>query len=275
MTLTLYSPAPAAIRMHALNEILGERLSRAGIINKVVAVALPDAVNDVCNFDGLTRAMHLPIMTSVDLLPAINKTGPDWHSYNRANGDLRLLASLYDVGFGITVFDPAIRTPQDLRGRDIYCPPRPSSVRLMTEALLFDGWGLEGEVHLIECRPPDLAPLIANGTLAATSWNLVTLERDTTASLIPGNSRFLPVGGLALEKMNEAMAAPLGSCLVDDTPVIAFRQGICVWDETPHDLCEKILDVVTLSGAPFFNNPVDQKAWPGLSSQHLHPILLD
>jgi len=274
MTLTIYSPAPAGIRMHALNEVLGKRLSGAGIANKVVAVALPDAVNGVCGLDAPARALHVPIMTSVDLLPAIARTGPVWHSYTRANGDLRLLASLYDVGFGITVFDPGIRTFEDLRGRAVHCPPRPSSVRLMTEALLFDGWGLAGEVQLVDCRPPDLVPLIADGTLAATSWNLVTLERGTTTFLIPGKSRFLPVSAPALEKMNEAMAAPLGSCLVDDTPVIAFRQGLCVWDETPHDLCEAILDVVTRGGAPFFDDPADQRAWPGLSGQHVHPLLL-
>jgi hypothetical protein len=274
MTLTLYSPAPATIRMHALNQVLGERLAGAGISNEVVAVALPDAVNNICDLAAPERALHLPIMTSVDLLPAIRKTGPQWHAYNRANADLRLLASLYDVGFGISVFDPVICTPEDLRGRAVYCPPRPSSVRLMTEALLFDGWGLEGQVELVDCRPPDLVPLIADGTLAATSWNLVTLERGTTTSLIPAKLRFLPVDGPVLDRMNAAMAAPLGSCLVDGTPVIAFRQGICVWDETPDDMCRDILDAITQGGAPFFDDPADQKAWPGLSDRHRHPVLL-
>jgi len=271
MTLTLYSPAPASIRMHALNEVLGRRLSAAGIVSKVNAVALPQAVNDICDLEVSKRAMHLPIMTAVDLLPAIRQTGPQWHSYTRANHDLRLLASLYDVGFGISVFDPALQSPQDLKGRAVYCPPRPSSVRLLTEALLFDGWGLEGEVELIDSRPPDLAPLIADGTLVATSWNLVTLEGDVTTPLIPAQSRFLPIDDPTLEKMNAAMAAPLGDCFVDDTRLIAFRQGICVWDETPHDLCRKILGVLAGGGMPFFDDPARQTDWPGLARKHLHP----
>ncbi len=274
MTLTLYSPAPATIRMHALNEVLGKRLLAAGIVNTVEAVALPEAVNDICHLEASERAMRLPIMTAVDLLPAIRQTGPQWHSYTRANDDLRLLASLYDVGFGISVFDPAIQSPQDLKGRAVHCPPRPSSVRLLTEALLFDGWGLKGEVDLIDSRPPDLAPLIADGTLAATSWNLVTLEGDVTTPLIPAGSRFLPIDDATLEKMNAAMAAPLGSCRVDDTPVIAFRQGICAWDETPHGLCRKILDVLAEGETPFFDDPARQADWPGLATEHLHPSRL-
>lgn len=274
MTLTLYSPAPATIRMHALNEILSERLSAAGIPNTLVAVALPDAVNGICDLAAKDRALHMPIMTSVDLLPAIQRTGPDWHSYTRANSDLRLLASLYDVGFGISVFDPAIRSPKDLRGREVYCPPRPSSVRLMTEALLFDGWSLKGEVELIDSLPPDLGPSIKEGTLAATSWNLVTLEGDAKTPLIPAKSRFLPVDEVTMENMNTAMAAPLGRCFLEGIPLIAFRQGICAWDETPHDLCEKILHVLAEGGAPFFDDAAIQRNWPGLPDQHLHPIHL-
>ncbi len=272
MTITIYSPAPATIRMHALNQILGERLLKAGIANEVVAVALPDAVNQICDMEPKQRALHLPIMTSVDLLPAIRRTGPDWHAYTRANSDLRLLASLYDVGFGICVFDPAIQTPDDLRGKAVYCPPRPSSVRLMTEALLFDGWGLKGEVELINSRPPDLAPMIVTGKLAATSWNLVTLEGVESTPLIPAVSRFLPVDGATLERMNAAMAALLGRCQVDGTSVIAFSQGLCVWEETPHDLCQSILDVLGEGAGPFFDDPARQKKWPGLAKDHLHPI---
>lgn len=276
MKLTLYSPAPPITRLHELNVMFGKRLAEAGIDNEVVAVPLPDSINRLCDLPGEERALRLPIVTIADLVPAIEQTGPDWHAYSRPCPDLKLVASLYDVALGISITSALIDGPKDLAGQRVFAPARPSSVRLLTEALLSDGWGLEGEVELVDSTPLDIGPAIGRGALKATSWNITTLENDgsTTPNVRLGNERFLPVDQETFARLNERLHFKIGSCDLAGTPLLAFRQGIAVWDDTPAQIAETILGILTGGDAgPFFCDAGDLAEWPGLPDENRHPAL--
>lgn len=274
--LTLYSPAPPFTRLHALNVEFGDLLAKAGLDTEVIPVALPDSINHISALPADERAWRLPIVTIADLVPAIRCSGPDWHAYARACPDLKLLASLYDVAFGVTVRDGVIERPEDLSGHGIYCPPRPSSVRLLSEALVETGWGLAGKASFVDAMPTDLGPAVGRGQLKATSWNITTLEGATTT---PNNRlmnmHFLPVDAETLDRLNRTLHFEIGRCEVDGVPLLAFRQGIAVWEETPADVAETILQALSSRNeGPFFSTSEALAAWPGLPDQNRHTALL-
>ncbi|WP_180897909.1 TAXI family TRAP transporter solute-binding subunit [Martelella soudanensis] len=276
MKLTLYSPAPPMTRLHELNLAFGALLAEAGFENEVVALALPDAINRPAAMSAEERRFRLPIVTVADFLPAINATGPDWHGYDRPCPDLKLAASLYDVAFGITAASALIEWPEDLAGKRIFAPPRPSSVRLLTELLVEKGYGLSASAELFDSTPLDIGPAIGRGALKATSWNITTLENGKAEPMLRiMNARFLAVDEEARGRINDGLHFEIGGCSVSGVPLLAFRQGIAVWDDTPDDIAAAIVDV--LSGqneGPFFSKYEDLSAWPGLRDEHRHRALL-
>lgn len=276
MKLTILSPAPPVTRLHEINVAFGDLLATSGLDVEVIPLALPDSINLSRDLPDRERALRLPIVTVADLLPAIEHTGPHWHAYARPSPDLKLVASLYDVAFGISVTSAAIETPGDLAAQAVYAPPRPSSVRLMTEALLEAGWDLGGKVGIVDSTPLDLGPAIGRGALKATSWNITTLEGGTTTpNLRLRGGRFLPVDDDTLARLNAGLHFRLDTCDLDGTQLLAFRQGIAVWDDTPPDVAAAILDVLTgRAGGPFFSQPADLAGWPGLDDTHRHPALM-
>lgn len=273
--LTIYSPAPASTRLHELNEEFGALLQAAGLDNEVIAVALPDSINYISGLPEGTRGFHLPIVTIADLVPAIEQTGPDWHAFNRPCPDLKLLAALYDVAFGVTAVGPLVKSPEHLKGRTVYAPFRPSSVRLLTEELVNIGWELEGEVEIEDSTPLDLGPAVGRGALKATSWNITTLEDDQNVPLTRlRNARFLPVEDETVERLNDKLHFQLGTCTLGDDQLIAFRQGIAVWDDTPDEIARKILNVLSSRNqGPFFTDIDTIAHWPGLDDAHRHSAL--
>jgi hypothetical protein len=97
----IYSPAPATTMLHESNRNI------ARIINaSIVAMPLPDSINAIGRLPETAKRLHLPIVTTVDFLPARDRTGPAWHAYERGNKDLKLVCALYDVAFGIMAFEP-------------------------------------------------------------------------------------------------------------------------------------------------------------------------
>lgn len=237
--LTIYSPAPAATPLHELNRRLFAPHA------SIVAMPLPDSINAITQ-----KRHHLPIVTTVDFLPARDRTGPSWHAYDRANKDLKLVCALYDVAFGIMAFAPG-----DLKGRKIGVPPRPSSVRVLTEALLRDGWGILDDVELVDLRPHEVEP----GRVHATSWNLLP---EGTAPLLPYlKGRWLDVGEDAIAAINEANAFKIDGVPAGGTTLLSFKQGLAAWDSTEESVVVSVLQRL----------PQATLDWPALSEAHVHP----
>lgn len=273
--LTLYSPAPPDNPMHALNRKLGTSL--AAVLPKqpeVVAMALPQSIHHLAPLPSAVRGWHWPIMTSADFLPARAGTGPEWHAYPRACPDLTFVSALYEVGFGISRWDAAIRTPADLAGKRIAVPPRPSAVRLLAEALLHDGWGLAGQVELIDMPPGQVAGAARAGAIDATAWNLMVPGGPgmLDAALPPG-ARFLPVDAGALERIHAVHDFRLRTVDVGGQPLLSFAQALAAWEESDAATIRAVLGHLArgIGIAGFPQSPAAMRDWPALEPEAIHP----
>ncbi|MCW3838122.1 hypothetical protein ACFQ1E_18520 [Sphingomonas canadensis] len=274
--LVIYSPAPAGNPMHALNLRFGEALApRLGGPLAVEALALPQSINATLMLPAAERRRRWPIVTSVDFAPARAGAGPDWHGYPRPSPGLTYVARLYDVGFGIAGLAGGPATPDELRGRRIAVPARPSAVRLLSEVLLRDGWGMLGEVELVEMAPSAVVPALLAGEVAATSWNLVVPGEGGAAPILPSGAwRYLPITDEARMRINAAnpfaLAASPGP---EGVPLLSFAQALAAWEDSDARAVVAALDLIAARPAiPGFPAGVEEMLnWPGLRSEAIHP----
>lgn len=295
--LTIYSPAPPQIMLHAHNAEMGQLLEACEAFGTVTTppVALPDSINRINALPADQRPYHLPIVTTLDFETARHATAPDWHGYERANEDLVFVASLYDVAFGVLVFDPAIQSPADLAGKRIAVPPRPSSVRWLSEALLDDGWGILDEVELVDMLPPDLPAAIAEGRIDATSWNIMSETREGFLPLIPPlmdqkGAHWLNVDVETAAAINAASPFTTESVSVaagrirsasagptEDVSLLSFRQSLAAWADTPDAVVTEILTCLS-AASPAYGSAggfhKDWMKWPALTEDAVHPAAL-
>lgn len=282
--LVLYSPAPPSILLHEQNEMLGAQLGACGLPNTVVPVALPESVNRISEMSAEVRAYHLPIVTTLDFLPAVNGTGPDWHHYEKANNKLRFVAALYEVAFGVLVFDESIRSPEHLIGKRIAAPPRPSAVRWYTETLLRDGWGIIDDVEIVDMRPEDLPRAVAEKAVDATTWILLSETQHGYEPLLPPlfelpSVSYIGMTATVAERINDVNDFKIGLVTVTDVHpansdavievanLLSFRQALAAWDETPPHIVQEILQCISTE-----NRSIAE--WPQLRRANIHPAAL-
>ncbi len=285
--LKIFSPSPPSVMLHQLNLTLGQKLNDCGIQNTVIPLALPDSINQFSSGDSEKKKTELPIVTTIDFFPAVHRKGPSWHSYAKPNTDLKFVASLYDVAFGVLAFDKSIKNPEDLKGKRIGAPPRPSAVRVFTEALLRDGWGILDDVEIVDIYPPALIGAVTRGEIQATTWNLVTQSANGVSAVVPDlleleNGAWLEADEEAVRAMNEASAFEvdityLQSDAEAQTALFSFRQALAAWEATPDETITNILSCMT-DGNPISGDlysDIDELAkWPGLDAMQVHRAAL-
>jgi hypothetical protein len=289
MRVVIYSPAPVATPLHKANAELTSALNASHSLSaEIVAVPLPDSINAINALAPEEKSRHLPIVTTVDFLPAIHRRGPDWHAYDRANTDLKMAAALYDVAFGVLAISRQVSSAEHLRGKKIGVPARPSSVRILTEALLRDGWGILDEVELVDLPPPAVAQALSSGSVDATTWNLLTFGPRWIVPAIPGllriqGSHWIDVDDQVVARMNAAnpfktspsrvqaarIAEP-GSARAPDATLLSFKQGLAVWSATPDNIVNSILESLTMRGDEY-PSPRDMADWPFATADLIHP----
>lgn len=292
--LTVYSPAPPSNMLHILNLELVDVADQCASVPQlsVIPVALPNSINDINQKPDAERQYHLPIVTAVDFLTARDKTGPEWHAYDRANKDLKLVAKLYDIGFAMLAFDPSLSSPADLKGKRIGVPPRPSSIRVLSEALLRDGWGILDDVELVDLTPPQVAEALASGRIDATTWNLVRHEGEGYATLMPNlldhpSARWIGVDEKAVAAMNEKNPFVLSLSVMgpgksgeagQGVSMLSFAQALTAWDKTDGTVIKALLGCILKQGNHNKGLNTDVKsmlAWPGLTPDLIHPAALE
>lgn len=277
----IYSPAPPRGPLHVLNRNVVETLAEGGLGFPVTMISkpLPDSVNGIADLEPEERKLHLPIMTAVDFGIACNGGSPSTHAYQRANHDLKFVARLYDVGFGVQVPERALASPDALKGKRIGVPGRPSAVRLLTEILLGDGWGILDDVDLVEIAPQNAAESLCRGELDALSWNLVIPTGTGHEPMLPLEGFYLPVDDKTLYRINEAgrFTFERAQLLSGQPPLISFAQALAAWDETAPDDVRAMLTCLSEAGATKPGLPVslaDMRHWPELQEADMHPAAL-
>ena len=276
----ILSPAPEATPLHALNgDLVAAMRARPELAGTTLrAVALPQSINELDPLLAAERARQLPIVTAPDWPLARAGTGPDWHGYPKARPDLMFVSALYEVGFGIQALTPGIAKPADLIGRRIAAPPRPSAVRMLTEALVRDGWGLEAQVTIVDAQPPQVGALLRDGQVDATSWNLILPTPTGPAAMIgplavTPQRPMLPVSAPELARLNAANPFALTPVRLGGVEALSFRQGLAAWRDSDSvrlaALLRAIRDNPGRPGLP--GSLVAMQDWP-LKSGEMHPV---
>lgn len=280
--MTIHSSSGPPISLWAMNEEIGRELAACGVGDavEVLPSALPQSINEVGAWPE--RSSHFPMVTPVDFAPAVTGDGPtDWHEYPQPHPDLKFIASLYEVGFGVLVFDDAIQSVEDLRGKRIAVARRPSSLRVLAEALLRDGWGILDEVTLVDLPPHGVAQAVADGRVDATTWSLMIEE---PGGYRPLDSVVLKLGDwLAVEaedvaRMNAQNSFTTGLVQIESTAgesvhLVSFDQGLAGWSSSADVQVEAILDCLSALGERD-GRMTALSHWPGLNAEMLHPAAL-
>lgn len=294
--LTIYSPAPPAIMLHEHNVELGDVLNACHVPSSVIAMALPQSVNHIGEMDAAEKPYHLPIVTTIDFLPAVKQAGPAWHAYDKANPDLKFVASLYDVVFGVLAFDESIRSPDDLKGRKIGAPPQPSAVRVYTEALLRDGWGILDDVEIVDILPPDLPAAVAEGRIDATTWSLLSETADGYRPMMPPllsiqGAHWIETGAAVAAAINASNEFQIAPSVLDQSAIVgaggegggavsllSFKQALAAWEATPKQTVQALLSCIEKEAENSVSLPRDvnhMADWPGLTLDDLHAVARD
>ena len=223
------------------------------------------------------RRRTLPIVTTADFALARSGAGPEWHRYARRNSNLLFVSALYDVGFGLQVIDPAIRHPVDLAGRRIAAPPRPSTVRMMAEALVSAGWNL-AQPAFVDASPAQGLAMLVEGKVDALAWNLILPGANGFAPMLgaPADARYLPIEPDIIAHVNGRHGFALGRFVHDGFPtLISFAQALAAWRDTPPPIIGTILASIERHGRDYAGLPDDARkmlAWPHLKPKELHPV---
>lgn len=274
----IYSPAPVGTLLDMLNRHLLEAMRREGMDAWAMEpVALPKSINQAAGMDRQARRWAVPIVTTADFALARAGGGPDWHGYTRPNIDLLFVSVLYDVGFGLQVLDRTISRPRDLSGRAIGVPPRPSAVRMMTEALLFAGWGID-DVRFVDCSPAQGRDLLARREIDALAWNLIIPgPSGSFAPMLdmPEGSHFLPIDPAVVDRMNAHSGMELGAFSQPGFPsLVSFAQALAAWRDTPVPVVARMARAIAEHGRELAGLPDARSAmfaWPRLTDSALHP----
>jgi hypothetical protein len=143
------------------------------------------------------------------------------------------------------------------KGPRIGVPPRPSSVRVLTEALLRDGYGILDEVELVDLRPDEVTP----DRVDATSWNLLL---HGSVPLLPNlRGHWLPVDEGAVAAINRRNPFKLDR--IPALNLLSFKQGLAAWNGTEDSVVTSLLQRL----------PEATLDWPALSSDHRHRAAVD
>ena len=271
MHLELYSPAPGHSEIHRYNVAVADLItgSDAAMTASATSLALPDSINRLSEVAPESKAVQLILVNHFDFLCAVEQKGPDWHSYDRANTDLKFVANLFGGGIGFLTADPTIKSPTELIGKRIAVLPRPSAVRAIAEIVLRDGWGILDRVELLDGGP-------ASGSEASASGNsdvrvVTTIEAKKGYKLVAPlpegtnpSMNWIDIDQPAINRMTAASGVtfdrhvhpPLKDCVIQpsdqgarpESGLVRFDKGLSAWEGTAPDVVAELLGLLVAEG---------------------------
>ncbi|MBW1802405.1 MAG: ABC transporter substrate-binding protein [Deltaproteobacteria bacterium] len=260
------------------------------------AVPAPDHIKKIDQLPSDLKKHSLPIVPSTDFIPARLGKGPEWHGYPRAHENLRFVACTGVVAFGAATYDPDIREPTDLIGKKIGVTPRPSSLRIMVEGILRDGWGIGEQVELVDVAPPRVKEMLLKGDIDATFWVQVWEVLDGFQCLDIGviearDTHWVSISLEDIERINQnnswkthRILVPGGSATGPklappvDVGMAGFSTAICAWDCTEEEVVYELIRFLDekselwsdhTNGCPM--SLARMSRFPGLSDDMVHP----
>ncbi len=170
--LEFFSPAPMGSLSYIMDTAPVQLLNRfhKRITASGRAIPAPDHLHMIDKLPQELKKYSLPVVPSTDFLPAIMGKGPEWHCYQREFTDLKFVATISISAFALATYDPEIKTPQHLIGKTLGIRPRPSSLRVLKDAILRDAWNIDEKVVYKDCFRPHAKNGLLNGDFDATFW---------------------------------------------------------------------------------------------------------
>ncbi|MBW1888570.1 MAG: ABC transporter substrate-binding protein [Deltaproteobacteria bacterium] len=262
------------------------------------AIAAPDHIHNIDRLPPELKKYSLPIVPNTDFLPARQGKGPEWHKYQRKFTELKFVATTGLSAFGIATYDKEIVSPEHLAGKKIGAAPRPSSLRVLKEAILRDAWGIEDKVILKDYSPHQTKDGLLSGDIDATFWVQNHLVVDGFECLTPQvldtkDTHWVNLSVDNIGRINKnnswklhRVQVPSGSIRASgpkldppfDVGMAGFCTAICAWDSTEDTVVYelvKFLDTNAHLWPEYTNNsPLSlsrMARWPGLNEDMVHP----
>ncbi|OPX41816.1 MAG: hypothetical protein B1H13_00140 [Desulfobacteraceae bacterium 4484_190.3] len=302
--LEIFSPSPMGSLHFTLDTAPVKLLNRfhKRITASGRAIPAPNHLHMIDKLPQELKKHSLPIVPNTDFLPAILGKGPQWHNYQREFTDLKFVATTALSAFALATYDPEIRTPQHLTGKKVGIRPRPSSLRVLKEAILRDAWGIYDKVILKDCFRSEAKDGLLKGDFDATFWFENRQVVDGFECLEPLALEAKDTGwvGISLEDTDRInrnnpwklhrVLVPGGSLRANgpkldppmDIGMAGLSTALCAWDSTEDEVVYelvKFMDKYSHLWPDFTNGcPLSlsrMSSFPGLTEDVVHPGALE
>ena len=154
---------------------------------KTFIAPLPERLNIFAHRSKESRSSAFINVSSVDQKMAMEKKGPSWHAYATSFSDLRFVGATVRLAHGLLTLDRKINSVQDLVGKRIGLVMRPSSLRVLQEALLAGVWDIYDQIIVKEYPPGEMSNALEQGEVDAIFLPVI---RETKGKLLPINIDF-------------------------------------------------------------------------------------
>jgi len=257
---------------------------------KTFVAPLPERLNIFAHRSKEKRSGAFINVSSVDQKMAMENKGPSWHAYTAPFPDLRFVGATVRLAHGLLTFNREINSVQELVGKRIGLVMRPSSLRLLQEALLISVWGIYDQIIIKEYSPGEMSKALEQGEVDAIFLPVI---RENKGKLLPINLDFNRKDvhwiSISTTDVNTAMENTL--ILADhmvfpdaiklankeqDIGLITFDVAWFTFTSTPDDVVYDFLQAARHICPPDINScstiPTDRLLlWPKLETRLIHP----
>ncbi|MFC1868688.1 ABC transporter substrate-binding protein [Thermodesulfobacteriota bacterium] len=261
--LEFFSPAPMGTLFFFIDTAPVRFLNRfhRTITASGRAIPAPDHLHMIDKLPPELKRHSLPLVPNTDFFPALQGKGPEWHKYQREFKDLKFVATIGLSAFAMATYDPEIRTPQHLIGKRIGIRPRPSSLRVLKQAILKDAWGIYDKVILKDCFRPQAKDGLLKGDFDATFWfeNRQVVDGFECCEPLALEAKDAGWVGLSFEDIDRInrnnpwklhrVLVPRGSLRANgpkldptmDIGMAGLSTALCAWDSTEDEVVYELL----------------------------------
>lgn len=264
--------------------------------------------------DGSWEAMPLPdLVYALDALPperkkhAFQGNMPSMDfpmarqgvatRYDRKFTDLKFLCTVNITGRGLLTYNQEIKTPRDLIGKRIATYPPTSSMRVLSDAILRDGWGIYDQVELKVYEQRRLKEALLGGDIDAAffaqAWEASEGKWDTpgfVAEILEAKKTcWLSISQEDADRVGRKNAWQLLRMLVpkgalpgrdnppEDVALPAYASAIVAWDITEEEVAYELVKLLAENAeswskhtnTPLYPDRLSQ--FPGLTEDMVHP----
>jgi TRAP-type uncharacterized transport system substrate-binding protein len=217
--------------------------------------------------------------------------------YNRKFTDMKFLCTVRVTGRGFLTYNPEIKTPKDLIGKRIAVAPPTSSMRVMSNTILRDAWGILDQVELKVHDLTSLKEALLGGEIdvafEAQAWEGGDGRWSTTSSVMEligeKQTYWLNISQEDADKVDQKnvwqllrVAMPKGSLPGRNNPpegvaIPAYVSTMVAWDTTEEEVAYELVKFLAGNAEAWSertNMPMSLDRFlqfPGLTEDMVHP----